>query len=104
MKMFWGEWRYSSTYSLTSSLDGEWSASRPGHFIPWERAPGTHWLRRWVGPRAGLDTVSKTKIPSPREESNPDHPIVQPVSSRYTDWTIPALDILLEVWFYIQQF
>jgi hypothetical protein len=39
------EWRYSSTHSLTSALDGsEWSASRPGRFTPTERAPGTHWI------------------------------------------------------------
>jgi hypothetical protein len=30
-----GEWRHSSTRSLTSALDGnEWWASRPGRFIP----------------------------------------------------------------------
>jgi hypothetical protein len=30
-----GEWKYSSTHSLTSALDeGEWSASRPGRFTP----------------------------------------------------------------------
>jgi len=34
-----GEWRYSSTHSLTSVLDGgEWSASRPSRFIP-EKSP-----------------------------------------------------------------
>jgi hypothetical protein len=33
-----GEWRYSSTHSLSSALDeGEWSASRPGRFTPRER-------------------------------------------------------------------
>jgi hypothetical protein len=38
-----GEWRYSSTHSLTSALDGgEWSASHLSCFIPRERAPGTH--------------------------------------------------------------
>jgi hypothetical protein len=37
-----------------------------------------------MGARAGLDAVVK-KIPSPRRESNPDYPIVQPVVSRYTD-------------------
>jgi hypothetical protein len=37
-------------HSLTSALDGgEWSASRPGRFTPRERAPGTHWIRDWVG-------------------------------------------------------
>jgi hypothetical protein len=52
------EWRYSSTHSLTSALDGgEWSASRSGRFIPNEIAPSIHWIGGWVSPRAGLDTV-----------------------------------------------
>jgi hypothetical protein len=59
-------------HSLTLALDGgEWSASRPGHFTPRERAPGTHWIGGWVGPRALLDAVAKIKIPSPHQESNP---------------------------------
>jgi hypothetical protein len=87
-----GEWRYSSTRSLTSSLDGgEWSASRPSHFPPRERAPGIHWIGGWVGPRAVLDAVVKRKIPSPRRESNSRTPIVQPVAQCYTDWAITAL-------------
>jgi hypothetical protein len=53
--------------------------------LPQERAPSTHWIGRWVGPRAVLDTVGKRKIPSPRWESNPRTPIVQPVVQRYTD-------------------
>jgi hypothetical protein len=70
------EWRYSSTHSLTSALDGgEWSASRPR-----ERASGTHWIGGWVGLRAVLDAVVKRKISSPRRESNPRTPIVQPVA------------------------
>jgi hypothetical protein len=53
-----GEWMYSSTHSLTSAVDGyEWSASRPGRFTPRERAPGTHWIGGWVGPRAVLEAV-----------------------------------------------
>jgi hypothetical protein len=76
-----GEWRYSSTHSLTSALDlGELSASRTGRFIPKERATGTHCTGGWVGPRAVLDTVVERKIPSPRRESNPRIPIVQPVA------------------------
>jgi hypothetical protein len=79
-----GEWRYSSTHSPTSALDGgEWSASRPGRFTPRERDPGTHWIGGWVGPRAVLDAVVK-KIPSPRREPNPRNPIVQPIAPRYT--------------------
>jgi hypothetical protein len=43
---------------LTLALDGgEWSASRLYRFNSGERAPGTHWKRRWLGPRAGLDDV-----------------------------------------------
>jgi hypothetical protein len=77
-----GEWRYSSTHSLTSALGGgEWSASRPGRFTPRKTAPGTHWTGGWVGPRAVLDAVVKRKIPSPRRESNPRTPIIQPVAA-----------------------
>jgi hypothetical protein len=82
----------SSTHSLTSALDGgEWSASRPGRFIPRERAPFTHWIGGWVGLRAGLDAVAKRKIPSPRRELNPRTPILRSVAQRYTDWAITAL-------------
>jgi hypothetical protein len=83
---------YSSTHSLTSALDGgEWLASRRGRFNPKERALGTHLIGGWVGPRAVLDAMVKRKIPSPRRESNPRTPIVQPVAQRYTDWAIAAL-------------
>jgi hypothetical protein len=76
-----GEWKYSSTHSLTSALhEGEWSASRPGRFIPRERAPGTHWIGGCVGPRAVLDAVVKRIILSPRRISNLRTPIVQPLA------------------------
>jgi hypothetical protein len=39
----------------------EWSASRPSHVTPGERA-ATHWIGSWMGPRAGLDTVGKIKL------------------------------------------
>jgi hypothetical protein len=43
---------------LTSALVGsEWSASRPGHFTPGKRAASTHWIKDWVGVRAGLDRL-----------------------------------------------
>jgi hypothetical protein len=38
---------------------------------PRERAPGTHWIGGWAGPRAGLGAVVKGKIPSPCGDSNP---------------------------------
>jgi hypothetical protein len=31
-------------------------------FTPGERAPGTHWIGGWVGPRASLDDVERRKI------------------------------------------
>jgi hypothetical protein len=58
-------------------------ATRP--LYPKERAPDTHWIGDWVGPRAVLDAVVKRKIRSPLRESNPRTPIVQPVALRYTD-------------------
>jgi hypothetical protein len=30
----------------------------------------THWIRGWVGPRAGMDAVVKRNIPSPRQFDN----------------------------------
>jgi hypothetical protein len=48
---------------LTLVLDGgEWSASRPGRFTPREKTAGTHWMRGWVDPRAGLHDVEKRKF------------------------------------------
>jgi hypothetical protein len=58
----------------------------PGRFTPRERAPGTHWIRSWVGPSAVLDAVMKRKISGFRRESNPRTPIIQPIAQRYTDW------------------
>jgi hypothetical protein len=44
MKAYW-ESGGTAPRILTSALDGgEWSVSRPGHFTPKERAPGTHWV------------------------------------------------------------
>jgi hypothetical protein len=61
------------------ALDGgEWSASRPCRFIPRERAPRTHWIGGWVGPRACLDRVVERKIPSPYQDSNVDYPARSP--------------------------
>jgi hypothetical protein len=56
------EWRYSSIF-LNLALDGgEWSASCPGRFTPYDRPSGTHWTGGWVGPRAGRDTLENRKI------------------------------------------
>ena len=74
------EYRYSSTLSLTSALDGVgWTKPRPCLFTPLER-PDTHCIGGWVGPRAGLDGPGKSRPPQ-----GFDPRTVQPVASRYTD-------------------
>jgi hypothetical protein len=84
MKTYWGSGGIAPLILLTSAPDGdEWSVSCPSRFTPRERAPGTHWIGGWVGPRAVLDAVVKRKIPSTRRESNPRTPIVQPIAQRY---------------------
>jgi hypothetical protein len=40
-------------------VGGERSTSRLRCLTPGERAPGTHWIGGWVGPRAGLDDMEK---------------------------------------------
>jgi hypothetical protein len=97
MKTYWGV-EVKLHDSLTSTLEGgEWSVSRPSRFTPRERAPGTHWIGGWVGPGAVLDAVVKRKIPSPRRESNPKTPIVQPIIQRCTDWAATFLRLFVSV-------
>jgi hypothetical protein len=45
--------------------------------------PGTHCIRGWVCPRAGLDRCRKYPLGFVPQT-------VQPVASRYTDWPLPA--------------
>jgi hypothetical protein len=40
-------------------IESEGSVSRPGRFIPGERAPGTNFIGGWVDPRADLDDMKK---------------------------------------------
>jgi hypothetical protein len=48
---------------LTSTLvGGEWLASLPFGFTPWERAPGTHCIGSWMDPTFGLDDMEKWKF------------------------------------------
>jgi hypothetical protein len=72
----WGERRYSSYSFLTSALDrGEWSASCPGCALPPGKDPWYPCTRGWVGPRAGLDTKARGKIPCLCRGSNPGRPV-----------------------------
>jgi hypothetical protein len=49
-------------FFLAMALVGDWSASCTGCFTLGERAPGTHWIGGWVGPRVSLDDVEKRKF------------------------------------------
>jgi hypothetical protein len=59
-------------------------------FTPRERASGTHSIGGRVDPRAGAE---KGKI-WPYRDSYSDPSVVQPVASRYTDYTNPAPHVL----------
>jgi hypothetical protein len=73
---------------MKALVGGEWSASRPCRFTPGERAPDSHWIGGWVGPRAGLDDVEKRTFLTLRG-SNSDPSVIQSEANRYTDYAIP---------------
>jgi hypothetical protein len=57
-----GEWMYSSTF-LDLGTSWTWVVSfTPRQLYPGERAPGTHWIGGWVGPRTSLDDAEKRKF------------------------------------------
>jgi len=39
------------------------SASSPGRFVTGKGAPETDWIGGWLGPRIGLDAVTKREFP-----------------------------------------
>jgi hypothetical protein len=90
---------------LNSALDGvEWLALRPSSFTHKERAPGTHWIGSWVGPRADLDVVVKRKIPNPCRDSNPrsSSPQRSAISLRYPGSLMKGSVLLTSLWTGIQ--
>ena len=84
-----GKQRYSSILSLPSALDaGGWSMPRPGRFTPGKET----WYplyRRLGGPQGRSGRVQKISPPP-----GFDPRTVQPVESRYTNYTILAHTIL----------
>ena len=55
---------------LTSALDGyELSPSRSDRLPRKKKILGTHWMRFWVGPSAGLEVLEARKIPCSCRES-----------------------------------
>jgi hypothetical protein len=60
MKAYGGVDVWTHVFLTSALVAGEWS--RLGRFTLGERAPGTHWIGGWVGPRAGLDDIEKIKF------------------------------------------
>jgi hypothetical protein len=56
-----------------AQVGGELSASSLGCFTPRERAPSTHCIRGWVGPRAGLYAMEREKSLSSNRNQTMDH-------------------------------
>ena len=80
---------YSSTLSLTSALEkGGWSTPRPGHFTLMKETRYTLYMRL-CEPQGRSGRVQITLRPPVFDPRT-----VQPVSSLYTDDTIPAHIIL----------
>jgi hypothetical protein len=98
MKTYGGVGVWSYIFFTSALVWGQWSYSRAGRFIVGDRAPGTHWMGSWVDPRTGQDDGEKRKfLVLPGLEL--DYSVVQPVTSRYTDWTIPdpIADVFISV-------
>lgn len=54
-------WRYGQVeFYCTNIRRAKWT-SHPGRLTPGNQATATHWLRGWVGPRAGLNILEKTE-------------------------------------------
>ena len=80
-----GKQRYSYALSLTSALDGGgWSTPRPSCFIPGKET--RYPLCRRLGAHQGRSEHRRKTSPSPGF----DPPTVQPVASRYNNYSIPA--------------
>jgi hypothetical protein len=62
MKAYGGVHVSIHTFLTSALVGGERSASRPSHFTPGERGPGTHWIGGWVGARACLEDIEKRKF------------------------------------------
>jgi hypothetical protein len=79
---------------LILNLGNRWKwlvSFTPRPLYPQGKSPWHPLDRRLMGPRAVLEAVVKKKIPSPRGESYPRTPTVQPIGQHYTDWAITAL-------------
>jgi hypothetical protein len=77
MKNYAGVYTYLHAI-LNSEVDGvRWSDSRPGRFIPRERAPRNPFDRRLGGPQSRYGRDGEEKIPGP--DGN-ETPVIQPAA------------------------
>jgi hypothetical protein len=67
---------------MSALVGGDWSASRPGRFTFKEKAPGTHWIGGWMGPRAASGRRGEVKI-------------LHPTGTRYIDCAISAPNFVI---------
>jgi hypothetical protein len=54
-----GEWKYSSTFLDFGTRWRLDQLQRLCRVIPGKRAPDTHWIGTWVGPRVSVDAEEK---------------------------------------------
>jgi hypothetical protein len=66
---------------ISGSGGGEWSASQPGRFTPWQRISGTL-EPTW--------TTGRGDKSCPHQDSNSETFALQPLASRYTERVIQA--------------
>jgi hypothetical protein len=106
MKTYWGK-RSIAPRILDLGTRWRWVVS----FTPRPLYPQGKRLRypldmRLGGPQSRSGHDGEETIPSPRWESNPKTPIVQPVAQRYTDWDITTALLWLNhpnnIWWSVQ--
>jgi hypothetical protein len=84
-----GEWMYRSTFSLTSALVLSGQLHAPVA-LPSGKSPRYPFYRRLGEPQSRSGWYGEVKIVYPTGTRTPDPSVFQPVTSRYTDWAIPA--------------
>jgi hypothetical protein len=77
---------------LTLALSGiEWLTSLLCRFAPKEKAPSSHWIESWVGPRDSLDAVEKISCPAGNRT-----PATQPIVQRNSNGAIRRAPFVIQ--------
>jgi hypothetical protein len=82
----WASGSRAPPFLISALEEGEWSNSAPAAFIPWESVPGIHWTEGCMVPKAGLDSVEKSLVPSGNRK-----PAVQPTALPTEQSRLPYL-------------